>query len=111
MVKLSSANSTSQPSEEGSHINTFHGSSIKFSIGLPIMALLESSIIGLSISFGLEKPRGAVVAKILDKSPAQKSGLKQGDVILSFNGEEQDGEGEGKDDARRRMFRSSREAV
>ncbi len=42
----------------------------------------------LAISFGLEKPRGAVVAKILDKSPAQKSGLKQGDVILSFNGED-----------------------
>jgi len=39
----------------------------------------------LAISFGLEKPRGAVVAKILDKSPAQKSGIKQGDIILSFN--------------------------
>ena len=39
----------------------------------------------LAISFGLDKPRGAVVAKILDKSPAQKSGLMQGDVILSFD--------------------------
>ena len=39
----------------------------------------------LAVSFGLDKPRGAVVAKILDKSPAQKSGLKQGDVILAFN--------------------------
>ena len=41
----------------------------------------------LAISFGLDKPRGAVVAKILDKSPAQKAKLKQGDIILSFNGE------------------------
>tara|TARA_B100001564_G_scaffold352566_1_gene360170 strand:- start:542 stop:1957 length:1416 start_codon:yes stop_codon:yes gene_type:complete len=39
----------------------------------------------LAASFGMEKPKGAVVAKILDKSPAQKSGLKQGDVILAFN--------------------------
>ena len=42
----------------------------------------------LAISFGLDKPRGAVVAKILDKSPAQKAKLKQGDIILSFNGED-----------------------
>ena len=39
----------------------------------------------LAASFGLDKPKGAVVAKILDKSPAQKSGIKQGDVILAFN--------------------------
>jgi serine protease Do len=39
----------------------------------------------LAISFGLDKPKGAVVAKILDKSPAQKSGLMQGDIILSFD--------------------------
>ena len=39
----------------------------------------------LAVSFGLDKPKGAVIAKILDKSPAQKSGLKQGDVILAFN--------------------------
>jgi len=39
----------------------------------------------LAVSFGLDKPKGAVIAKILDKSPAQKSGLKQGDIILAFN--------------------------
>ena len=39
----------------------------------------------LAASFGLDKPRGAVVAKILDNSPAQKFGLKQGDVILKYN--------------------------
>ena len=39
----------------------------------------------LAASFGMDKPKGAVVAKILDKSPAQKSGFKQGDIILAFN--------------------------
>ncbi len=42
----------------------------------------------LALSFGLDKPRGAVVAKILDKSPAQKYGLKQGDVIIKYDGKD-----------------------
>ena len=41
----------------------------------------------LAKSFGMDKPTGAVIAKILKDSPASKSGLKQGDVILKFNGE------------------------
>ena len=40
----------------------------------------------LAKSFGMEKPMGAVIAKVLKDSPASKSGLKQGDIILSFNG-------------------------
>ena len=40
----------------------------------------------LAKSFGMEKPMGAVIAKVLKNSPASKSGLKQGDIILSFNG-------------------------
>mgnify|MGYP001215422888 CR=1 FL=1 len=36
-------------------------------------------------SFGLKKPTGAVVAKIIEGGPAKKSGLKQGDIILKFN--------------------------
>ena len=40
----------------------------------------------LAESFGLKKPEGAVIAKILNNSPAEKSGLKQGDVVLKFNG-------------------------
>ena len=41
----------------------------------------------LAKSFGMDKPTGAVIAKVLKDSPASKSGLKQGDVILKFNGE------------------------
>jgi len=40
----------------------------------------------LAESFGMEKPQGALVAKILPDSPAAKAGLEVGDVIISFDG-------------------------
>lgn len=42
----------------------------------------------LAESFGMEKPMGALVAKIMDGSPAEDADIKVGDVILSFNGQE-----------------------
>ena len=41
----------------------------------------------LAESFGLEKPEGALVAKVLPGSPAEDAGLKEGDIIYSFNGQ------------------------
>ncbi|MEL0107231.1 MAG: DegQ family serine endoprotease [Rhodospirillaceae bacterium] len=38
-------------------------------------------------SLGLDQHQGALISKIEPKSPAAKSGLKQGDVILSVDGE------------------------
>src|ERR1700686_747227 len=35
---------------------------------------------------GLTEERGAVVMKVVTGSPAEKSGLKENDVIVSFNG-------------------------
>jgi serine protease Do len=42
----------------------------------------------LADSFGLEKPYGALVAQVIEGSPAEAAGLKAGDVIVDFEGEE-----------------------
>jgi serine protease Do len=40
----------------------------------------------LAESFGLDRPRGALVSQVQDDSPGQKSGLQASDVIVSFDG-------------------------
>ena len=40
----------------------------------------------LALSFGMKKPAGALIADILAGSPAAKSGLKVGDVVMEFEG-------------------------
>ena len=40
----------------------------------------------LAESFGLDRPRGALVAQVQDDSPAAKAGLQAADVILKFDG-------------------------
>lgn len=40
----------------------------------------------LAESFNMDKPRGALVSKVLDDSPAAKGGIQTGDVIVSFGG-------------------------
>jgi len=42
----------------------------------------------LAESFGMDKPMGALVARVLDNSPAAKAGLEVGDVILEYDGKE-----------------------
>lgn len=41
----------------------------------------------LAQKFNLEKPEGALVTRTLPGSPAEQSGLKAGDIILSYNGQ------------------------
>lgn len=42
----------------------------------------------LAETFDLDKPMGALVASIVPESPADKSELKVGDIILTFNGQD-----------------------
>lgn len=42
----------------------------------------------LAESFGLDRPYGALVAQVVEDSPAEKAGLKTGDIIIEFEGEE-----------------------
>jgi serine protease Do len=37
-------------------------------------------------AFGVDRPRGALVGQVLDGGPAEKAGIKTGDVILSVDG-------------------------
>ncbi|MFN3586840.1 MAG: DegQ family serine endoprotease [Moraxellaceae bacterium] len=42
----------------------------------------------LAEAYGLPKPAGALVAKVMPDTPAAKAGLQDGDVITHFNGRE-----------------------
>jgi serine protease Do len=51
-------------------------------IGVAIQEVSQS----LAQSFGLDRPRGALVAAVEKGSPAEKAGIKSGDVLLAING-------------------------
>ncbi len=42
----------------------------------------------LAESFDMDKPQGALVAKVLDDSPASTAGLQVGDIVLAFDDQE-----------------------
>ena len=39
----------------------------------------------LAESFGLDRPKGALVARVVEGSPASKDGILEGDIIVEFN--------------------------
>lgn len=41
----------------------------------------------LAESFGMDRPHGALVAKVISGGPAEKAGLQVGDIIVEFNGQ------------------------
>ncbi len=42
----------------------------------------------LAESFGMQQPRGALVARVMPDGPAAQAGIAAGDIILRFNGED-----------------------
>ena len=61
-----------------------HGRTIRGWLGVRIQTVTED----LAKSLGLKKAYGALVASTLPNSPAEKAGIKAGDIILEFNGRE-----------------------
>lgn len=48
--------------------------------------LIQDVTYELAESFGMDKPQGALVAKVLKDSPAKAAGLEVGDIVTRFNG-------------------------
>ncbi|MDA9941769.1 trypsin-like peptidase domain-containing protein [Luminiphilus sp.] len=90
-----------------SQIFTRSGGSIGLSFAIPssvvrnvvaqiqATGVVERGWLGVSIqdvdrnladSFGLERPRGALIAQVGSGSPAENAGLESGDIIVSFDG-------------------------
>ncbi len=61
-----------------------HGRTIRGWLGVRIQTVTED----LATSLGLDRPYGALVASVIPNSPAEKAGIKPGDIILDFNGSE-----------------------
>jgi serine protease Do len=59
-----------------------HGSVQRGRLGVSIQEVSQS----LAQSFGLDRPRGALVAQVEKGSPAEKAGIRPGDVLLGING-------------------------
>lgn len=47
---------------------------------------LQDVSLALANAYGLNKPRGALVADVLPKSPAAKSDLRPGDIVIEYEG-------------------------
>lgn len=58
-----------------------HGSVTRGRLGVYIQDITQD----LAESFDLKQSEGILVAQVIDGSPAEKGGLKQGDVILKLN--------------------------
>jgi serine protease Do len=59
-----------------------HGTVVRGWLGIYVQRVTPA----IAESMGLKEPRGALVAEVLPEGPAKNSGLKRGDVILSYDG-------------------------
>src|SRR5437867_3542317 len=58
------------------------GKVVRGHLGVAIQDLTQD----LAKSFGLKQAKGALVSSVAEDSPAQRAGLKQGDVIVAYQG-------------------------
>jgi len=65
------------------------GEVIRGHLGVVIQDLTDE----LAKSFGLSSEEGILIAQVVEDSPAEKAGLKQGDVIISYQGRKVDSVG------------------
>jgi serine protease Do len=73
------------PSDMAVHIASAliaHGKVERGWLGVSIQDLTPE----MAKKFGLSAPKGALVAQVVKDSPAEKAGLKRGDVLLSYRG-------------------------
>tara|TARA_R110000868_G_scaffold189695_1_gene432873 strand:+ start:58164 stop:59615 length:1452 start_codon:yes stop_codon:yes gene_type:complete len=61
-----------------------HGRPVRGWLGVRIQTVTES----LADALGLDSEKGALVAAVIEKSPAEKAGIKEADLILSFDGKD-----------------------
>ena len=61
-----------------------YGKTVRGWLGVRIQTVTPD----LAESLGLERAYGALVASTIPESPAEKAGIKAGDIILEFNGNE-----------------------
>ena len=60
------------------------GSVTRAWLGVAIQPVTED----IAASFGLQKAKGALISDVMAGSPAEKAGLKQGDILVTFDGKE-----------------------
>ena len=60
------------------------GSVTRAWLGVAIQPVTED----IAASFGLKKARGALISDVMAGSPAEKAGLRQGDILVTFDGKE-----------------------
>jgi serine protease Do len=63
-----------------------HGNVARGWLGVQIQSLTPD----MAASLGVKNAKGAIVASVVDDSPASKAGFKQGDIVLSLNGSDVD---------------------
>ncbi|NHZ69827.1 MAG: Do family serine endopeptidase [Thermotogales bacterium] len=50
--------------------------------------LIQDVTLELAESFGMSKPQGALIAKVMPDSPAEGAKMQVGDIVVSFNGKD-----------------------